>query len=101
MWIYFDRIADNIKEVVIVVTIHQEGDGSTKFNEVSGCYGRIWDQETDRELCRYTLGDEFGSFDAVEIGKFTKSGNDWTFTAIGKGHTGGLMALINKYAYKF
>ena len=101
MWIYFDRIADHIKEVVVVVTIHQEGGNHTKFNEVSGCYGRIWDQETDKELCRYTLGDEFGSFDAVEVGKFTRSGNDWNFTAIGKGHLGGLMSLIKKYAYKF
>jgi tellurium resistance protein TerD len=99
MWIYFDRIADNIKEVVIVVTIH--GDTGTKFNEVSGCYGRVWDQESEKELCRYTLGDEFGTFDAVEVGKFTRSGNDWSFTAIGKGHEGGLMALIKKYAYKF
>jgi len=101
MWVYFDRIADNIKEVVIVVTIHQEGNSITKFNEVSGCYGRIWDQESDKELCRYTLGDEFGSFDAVEVGKFTRSGNDWSFTAIGKGHEGGLLALIKKFAYRF
>jgi tellurium resistance protein TerD len=101
MWIYFDRIADNIKEVVVVITIHQEGNKQTKFNEVSGCYGRIWDQESNKELCRYTLGNEFGACDAVEVGKFKRSENGWSFEAIGKGHDGGLLSLIKKYAYRF
>ena len=101
LWIYFDRIADNIKEIVVVVTIHQEGGSSIRFNEVTGCYCRIWDQSTEKELCRYTLGDEFGSQDAVEVGKFTREGSGWKFTAIGKGHIGGLHSLIKKYAYKF
>ena len=101
MWVYFDRIADNIKEVVVVVTIHQEGNSTTKFNEVSGCYCRIWDQSSEKELCRYTLGDEFGSDDAVEVGKFTRECSGWSFTAIGEGHVGGLGKLVSIYAHKF
>ena len=98
MWIYFDRIADNIKEIIVVVTIHDAG---VTFSEVSGCYCRIWDADTNKELCRYVMSDDFSNEDAVEIGKFSREGNGWQFTAIGKGHVGGLQALISKFAYKF
>ena len=98
MWVYFDRISENIKEIIVVVTIHDEG---VTFSDVSGCYCRIWDADTDKELCRYVMSDDFSNEDAVEIGKFSRVGDGWQFTAIGKGHVGGLQALIQKFAYKF
>ena len=102
MWIYFDRIADNIKEIIVVVTIHLEKDEEKiDFSSVSGCYCRIWDQESDKELCRFTLSDDFGTADSVEIGKFTREGSGWSFTALGQGRQGGISGFIKKYAYKF
>jgi len=102
MMIYFDRIADNIKEIIIVVTIHLEaGEDKIDFSSVSGCYCRIWDQSSDKELCRYTLSNDFGKADSVEIGKFIREGDGWIFTALGNAHIGGLSGFIKKYAYKF
>jgi len=101
MWLYFDRIAQNIKEIIIVVTIHDEGNSGINFSSVSGCYCRIWDQSSDKELCRYTLSDDFGTADSVEVGKFTREGDGWSFTALGNGCEGGLPTFIKKYAYKF
>ena len=99
MMVYFDQIADHIKEVVIVVTIYDQG---VTFSEVSGCYCRIWDGDSGKELCKYTMSDDFSNEDAVEIGKFSK-GDDgsWSFTAIGNGHVGGLQKLIQLYAHRF
>ena len=99
MWIYFDRISADVKEIVIVVTIH--GSDGTTFQDVKGCYCRIWNQDNDKELCRYTLSENFGNSDAVEIGKFVRSGSNWSFEAIGDEYSGGLMAFVKKYAYKF
>ena len=102
MMIYFDRIADNIKEIIVVVTIHlEEGEDKIDFSSVSGCYCRIWDKSSDSELCRYTLSDDFGTADSVEIGKFTREGSGWSFTALGNGRQGGITGFIKKYAYKF
>ena len=54
------------------------------------------------ELCKYTLSDDFGKEDAVEVGKFSKnSGGDWEFKALGEGHVGGIQALIKKFASNF
>jgi len=108
--IYFDRVADNIKEIVVVVTItkfpnDEEKDKRTldlDMSQVQGCYARILDQGTENELCSYTLSDDFGKEDAVEIGRFSKdAAGEWNFKAIGEGYTGGVMAFINKFAKNF
>lgn len=102
MWIYFDRVGPNIKEIVVVVTIHDAAKDGISFQDVSGCYCRVWNQDTGAEILRYTLSDDFGACDAVEIGKFTRDGSgNWSFTAVGDEHNGGLMAFIKKYAYRF
>ncbi len=98
MWIYFETISDAVKEIVVVVTIHDKG---VTFSDVSGAYCRIWDAETEKELCRYTMSDDFGNEDAVVIGKFSREGSGWSFTAIGDGYAGGLGKLVSIYAHKF
>lgn len=98
MWIYFDRISDSVQEIMVVVTIHDKG---VTFSDVQGAYCRIWDQDSGNELCRYTMSDDFSSEDAVEIGKFSRDGGGWSFTALGKGHVGGLGKLVSIYAHRF
>jgi len=100
MWIYLDRVGTNIKDIVIVVTIHNAK--GISMRDVPDCYCRIWDQNSGNELCRYKLSENFGNEDAAEIGKFSRdSSGDWSFTALGNGYEGGLMAFIKKYAYRF
>ena len=110
MRIILDEVADNIKEIVIVVTItkfphDEEKDRRTldlDFSQVEGCYCRVWDFDTDEPLCTFELDTDFGKEDAVVFGKFSKdSSNNWNFTAIGEGHVGGLPKLISIYASKF
>jgi len=110
MRIYFERVADHIKEIVVVVTItkyphDEEKDKRTldlDMSQVEGCYARIIDDSTGTELCTYTLSEDFGKEDAVEVGKFSKdSSGEWNFTAIGEGYEGGIMTFIKKYAKNF
>jgi tellurium resistance protein TerD len=102
MWIYLDRVGANIKEIIIVVTIYKAKENGISLQNVPGCYCRVWDQNSGNELCRYTMSENFGNEDSVEIGKFTRDYNGaWSFTALGNGYEGGLMAFIKKYAYRF
>ena len=110
MRIYFERVAEDIKEIVIVVTITKYPNDEDKdkrtldldMSQVKGCYARIIDDATQTELCTYTLSDDFGKEDAVEIGKFSKdSAGEWNFKAIGEGYEGGIMTFIKKYAKRF
>lgn len=110
MRIYFDRVSDHIKEIVVVVTITKYPNDELKdkrtldldFSKVEGCYVRVWDESTSKELCRYTLSESFGKEDAVEFGKFERNATgEWNFTAIGQGFEGGLLKFISKYAKRF
>jgi tellurium resistance protein TerD len=102
MWIYLDRVGANIKEIIIVVTIHNAKTDGITMRDVPGCYCRIWDANSGSEMCRYTMSENFGNEDSVEIGKFTRDfSGGWSFTALGNGYEGGLMTFIKKYAYRF
>lgn len=110
MRIFFDRVSADVKEIVIVVTItkyphDQEKDRRTLdlfFGQVDGCYIRVWNEDTDEELCRYVLSNEFADKDAVEFGRFKRNGSgEWNFNATGEGHNGGLMYFIGAFASNF
>ena len=110
MRIYFDRVSDSIKEIIIVVTITKYPHDAAKdkrtldlnMSQVKGCYARIINDDSEEELCQYTLSEDFSNEDAVEIGKFSKTeSGDWQFTAVGIGHEGGIVKLISKYANRF
>ena len=72
MRIFFDRVSDDVKEIVVVVTItkyphDEEKDKRTLdlfFGQVEGCYIRVWNEDTDEELCRYVLSNEFADKDS-------------------------------------
>ncbi len=102
MWIYLDRVGSNIKEIIIVVTIYHAKENGITMRDVPNCYCRIWDQNTGNELCRYSMSENFGNEDSVEIGKFVKDFNgNWSFVALGNGYEGGLKTFIQKYANRF
>ena len=110
MRIFFDRVAEHIKEILVVVTITKYPNDEKKdkrtldlnFGQVEGCYIRVWDESSESELCRYTLSEDFGNEDAVEFGKFVRnSEGEWDFTAIGAAFEGGLQCFISKYAKNF
>jgi tellurium resistance protein TerD len=107
MRILLNEVADHIKEIVIVVTITKFPNDEQKdrrtldldFSQVEGCYCRVWDYDTDEPLCTYELDQDFGKEDAVVFGKFSKDdSNNWSFTAIGEGHIGGIQKLASIYS---
>lgn len=107
MRIFFDRVSEDVSEIVIVVTItkyphDEEKDRRTLdlfFGQVEGCYIRVWNEDNDEELCRYVLSNEFADKDAVEFGRFKRNASgEWNFNATGEGHNGGLMYFIGAFA---
>jgi tellurium resistance protein TerD len=107
MRIFFDRVSEDVQDIVVVVTItkypnDEEKDRRTLdlfFGQVDGCYIRVWNEDTDEELCRYVLSNEFADKDAVEFGRFKRNASgEWNFHATGEGHNGGLMYFIGEFA---
>lgn len=49
--------------------------------------------ESDDELIRYDLGEDFSIETAIVVGELYRYNGEWKFTAIGSGYQGGLAAL--------
>lgn len=105
MRIYFDKVWEGIQEILITVSITKYPNDKLKdrrtlnlnFGMVQNCYIRVWDDESAQEIFRYDLKESFGKEDAVEFGRFIRSGNSWEFVASGVGYEGSLSKLVELY----
>lgn len=69
--------------IVVFMNIYQAENKKQSFRDLTKAYLRIVNAANNEELCRYDLT-QFNEKDtALVLGKLTREGNEWTFTAIG------------------
>jgi len=93
----FTKIPANVHKIGITVTIHEPELRRQNFGQVSNGFVRLFDAETEQELLRYDLGEDFSVETAVVVCELYRQGNDWKFNAIGSGFSGGLASLCRNY----
>lgn len=93
----FDKIDSKISEMVVTVTIHEADSRRQNFGQVNNSFIRIYNADTDEELCKYELAEDFSVETAVEFGRFYRKDGAWRFEAVGKGYSGGLDFFLKKY----
>lgn len=87
----------NIEKIAFTVTIYDAENRHQNFGQVSNAYCRIVDENTNEELIRFDLGEDFSIETAVVVGELYKHNGEWKFNAIGSGFQGGLAALCGHY----
>lgn len=90
-------IPANVERVAFTVTIYDAEPRRQNFGQVSNSYIRIVDADTNTELIRYDLGEDFSIETAVVVGELYRHNGEWKFNAIGSGFQGGLAALCGHY----
>ena len=90
-------IPANVEKVAFTVTIYDAEPRRQNFGQVSNSYIRIVDADTNTELIRYDLGEDFSIETAVVVGELYRHNGEWKFNAIGSGFQGGLAALCGHY----
>jgi tellurium resistance protein TerD len=91
------KIDNNASEISIVVTIHDAEVRKQNFGQVRNSFIRIFDTNTNQEVLKYELDEDFSIETAVEFGRIYKRNNEWKFEAVGMGMKGGLQDYLNKY----
>ena len=91
------KIPSNVERIAFTVTIYDAEPRRQNFGQVSNSYIRIVDADTDSELIRYDLGEDFSVETAVVVGELYKHNGEWKFNAIRSGFKGGLAALCGHY----
>lgn len=90
-------IPESVDKIAFTVTIYEAQERRQNFGQVSNAYIRIVDEDTNQELIRYDLGEDFSIETAIVVGELYRHNGEWEFNAIGSGFQGGLAALCGHY----
>lgn len=91
------KIPENIEKIAFTVTIYEADSRMQNFGMVSNAYIRMCNEETDEEMIRYDLGEDYSTETSMVLGELYRHNGEWKFNAIGAGYSGGLTALCNGY----
>ncbi|SNR87322.1 TerD family protein [Flavobacterium sp. ov086] len=91
------KINPAVKEICIVVTIHDAVSRKQNFGQVRNSFIRIVDESNNAEIVKYELEEDFSIETAVEFGRIYNKDGQWKFEAMGVGMKGGLEDYLNKY----
>ncbi len=93
----FGKMPSRIDKVGITVTIHEADIRAQNFGQVSNAYVRVVNAETNQEIMRYDLGEEFSIETAIVVCELYRHNGEWKFSAVGSGFEGGLRSLCKNY----
>lgn len=84
----------DIDELSVIVTIFEP---NFNFGQVKNSYIKLYNAETNEEIAKYELEDDFSMETAVQFGSLMKKNNEWIFKAVGAGYKRGLDEFVKVY----
>ena len=81
----------------MTVTIHDAETRRQNFGQVRNAFIRIVNGETQKEIARYDLSEDYSTETAMLFGEIYRRNSEWKFRAVGQGYSGGLAALCAQY----
>ena len=97
VFVELDKVDSIINELVFVVTIHEAEKRKQNFGQVRNAFIRLYDQDTNKEVAKFELDEDFSKETAVEFGKLYKKDGQWRFQAVGQGYNSGLQGFVDRY----
>jgi tellurium resistance protein TerD len=91
------KVDASITEILFVVTIHDADTRRQNFGQVRDSYIRVVDNNTNTEIAKYELGEDFSIETAVEFGRLYRREGAWKFEASGIGYKEDLAFFVGKY----
>ncbi len=91
------KIPEDVEKIDFTVTIYEAEQRKQNFGQVENAFIRVVNADTNEELIRYDLGEDFSIETAVVIGELYRNKGEWKFNAVGSGFSGGLASLGRNY----
>jgi tellurium resistance protein TerD len=95
--IKLNQIPPAIISLVVAVTIHEAEARKQNFGMVQDAFIRLVNIETNIEITRFDLSEDYSTETAMIFGELYRYGSEWKFKAVGQGYAGGLRALAIQY----
>ncbi|WP_407271245.1 TerD family protein [Radiobacillus sp. PE A8.2] len=87
----------SIEKISFVITIHEGETRNQNFGQVSNSFVRVVSEDTNEELIRYDLGEDFSIETAINVGELYRHNGEWKFAAVGSGYQGGLGRIATDF----
>ena len=91
--IKLEQIPAAVQRLVVAVTIHDAPLRKQNFGMVHGAFIRLVNMETNVEIARFDLSEDYSTETAMIFGEVYRYNSEWKFKAVGQGYAGGLKAL--------
>lgn len=82
-----EQIPQNYDKIIFVVNIYQARERNQQFGMIRNAFIRIVDADTNQELCRYNLSDNYNGMTAMVFGEIYRYQGQWKFNAVGQATT--------------
>ena len=92
------QVPAEIEKIIITVTIHDAQTRGQNFGQVSNAFVRIVDMQTELEVVRYDLVEDYSIETALILAEIYRKDGEWRVNAVGSGYQGGLQALLDRYS---
>lgn len=92
-----DNVPCEVSIIAVAVTIHDAEARRQNFGQVRNAFIRIVNDETQKEIARYDLSEDYSTETAMVFGEIYRRNNEWKFRAVGQGYAGGLSTLCLQY----
>jgi tellurium resistance protein TerD len=91
------KIPRDVQKVIFGVTIHEADIRNQNFGQVMDAFIRIVNSDTNEEVVRFDLSEDYSVETAMVFGELYRHGGEWKFRAIGQGYAGGLRAMALQF----
>ena len=71
-------------KIIVVVNIYQAMQRRQHFGLIRNAFIRVCDAETNQELCKYNLSENYDNMTAMVFGEVYRYNGSWKFNAIGQ-----------------
>jgi tellurium resistance protein TerD len=92
-----DKVDSRVEEILFVVTIEDFERRRQNFGQVRNSYIRVVDNNSNQEIAKYELDEDFSIETGVEFGRLYKRNGSWKFEASGIGYRADLGFFLEKY----
>ncbi|MBK1619526.1 chemical-damaging agent resistance protein C [Lamprobacter modestohalophilus] len=90
-------VSADAKRIIFAVTIHEAESRKQNFGMVRNAFMRVLNKDSNTELARYDLSEDYSTETAMIFGEIYRHGEEWKFKAVGQGFEGGLPALARDH----
>ncbi|MBD8089386.1 TerD family protein [Pseudomonas fluorescens] len=86
-----------IDKAVVTITIYDSKKRKQTFGMVENAYARVVNRDTDREILRFSLQEEYKLEDSLVMIEVYRHRNEWRVGSVGAGYINGLYGLAKSF----